>query len=53
VGGSEVGVGRSRRNGHHAMRMNGNLQLTGVRERHRGHKRPGIGEAPKNQWGCP
>ena len=29
-GGSESGVGKNRRNGHMAMRVDGNLQLLGV-----------------------
>ena len=51
---SGSGVGRFRGNGQMAMRMNGNLQLVEVRRWEGGIfrmiHRPGIREAPKNQW---
>ena len=50
MGGSGSGVGKDSRGDYRAMKMNGNLQVIGVR-RSRMRQRPGIREVPKNQWG--
>ena len=48
---SASGVGKDRRDGQMARRMNENLYLTGLGEGRisRKSQRPGIGQAPKNQ----
>ena len=49
------GEGRERRDNQIAMKMNGNLQLIGLKVESISRKREilGIKEAPKNQRGCP